>query len=440
MHRGWGRDHQLMAKSARDRAVSDGESLAVKALTACAALAFLGATFLHPGPAHAQVNGADEAITILRTSRLLDGAGAELEGRDIHVRDGEIVQITTHGPHFDVDLRGMTLMPGWIDTHAHVAARFDREGQAVLPNTLGAETAEEAALSAAMNGWATLRAGFTTVQSPGDRLDGPLRLITNAGLPGPRILTSLDLIQAVDTPDADAVREKVRRMKAQGSDFIKLFADGHGDLTQEMLSAGCDEAWKNGLRTIVHAHSLDAVKRVIAARCTALEHGRQLDSEAIEGLKAAGIFYDPNLDVPVHYARLEAPLPEAATYRLGDIDRMPEGYRVYMETFRLALAGGVDIVFGSDAVAGTHGTNADEFVWRVIDGGQTPMAAIVSATSRAAASLGLSEEIGRIMPGMQADLVAVHGNPLEDIRAVKQVRFVMKGGVIYRNDGIAGEN
>ena len=113
---------------------------------------------------------------------------------------------------------------------------------------------------------------------------------------------------------------------------------------------------------------------------------------------------------------------------------MPEAYRTYVATFRQALASGVQIVFGSDAVAGTHGQNADEFVWRVIDGGQPPMDAIVSATSLAAKSLGLADEIGTIAPGMRADLVAVAGDPLRDIRVVKQVRFVMKGGAVFRKD------
>lgn len=380
--------------------------------------------------------GEPDEVLVLRVSKLIDGAGNAADARDVHVRAGRIVAITPYGPHFDVDLRGMTLMPGWIDTHAHVAARFDREGHAVPPNSRGAETAEEAALAVAANGWRTLRAGFTTIQSPGDRLDGPLALASSRGdLPAPTILSSLDLVQAVDTPTPEAVREKVRRMQAEGSDFIKFFADGHGELSQEALSAGCDEARRLGLRSIVHAHSLASVRRVIAARCTALEHGRELDDDAIRGLNAAGIFYDPNLDVPVHYGRRAEALPEAETYRSGDMARMPAAYRAYVATFRKAVAGGVRIVFGSDAIAGTHGANADEFVWRVIDGGQTPMDAIVSATSLSATSLGLGDRIGRIAPGMTADLVAVAGDPLRDIRAVKQVRFVMKGGVIYRNDG-----
>lgn len=392
----------------------------------------LAATTMMPlaSPAIAQ---GEAGTIVLRTSQVIDGTSAILKDRDIHVRDGRIVAITPHGERFDYDLRGQTLMPGWIDTHAHVAARFDREGKDVFPNSFGAETPEEAALSVAANGWATLRAGFTTIQSPGDRLDGPLRAAVGAGtLPGPRILSSLDLIQAKDHADPEQVRAKVRAMKASGSDMIKLFADGHGELSQEALNAGCGEARALGIRTVVHSHSLASTKRVIAAGCTTLEHGDQLDAEALAAIKAQGMFYDPNLDVPVHYARRNAPLPEAATYQPGDIARMPDSYRTYIDTFRRAVAANVMIVFGSDAVAGTHGQNADEFVWRVIDGGQHPMDTIISATAMAAKSIGLEKEIGTIAPGMRADMVAVAGNPLDDIRTVKQVRFVMKDGNVYR--------
>lgn len=155
-------------------------------------------------------------------------------------------------------------------------------------------------------------------------------------------------------------------------------------------------------------------------------------------MKAAGIYYSPSLDIPVHYARRDATLPDAATYRPGDIDRMPQAYRDYVATFREALASGVAILFATDAVAGSHGQNADEFVWRVIDGGQPPMDAIVSATSLAARALGIGDRVGRLAPGMAADLVAVEGDPLGDIRAVKRVRFVMKAGRVYRNAPSSG--
>lgn len=407
-------------------------------LTACARAAVLFA-LLWTGLASAALAQAGPAsdepvtVTVLRASLLLDGTGGQARERDVHVRGGRIVAVTPWGEHFDYDLRGMTLTPGWIDTHAHVAARTDSAGDMVLPNTLGKETPEQAVLAAASNAWATLLAGFTTIQSPGDRLDGPLRdAIAGGTLPGPRILTSLDLIQAEHAATPEMAVAKVRRMDAQGSDFIKLFADGHGELGQDVLRAACGEARSLGLRTIVHSQSVAATRRTIAAGCTTIEHGQSLDTPTLQAMKAAGTYFDPNLDIIVHYARERGPVPEAATYEAGDIERMPDGYGDHVATFRRALAAGVEIVFGSDAVAGTHGANADEFVWRVIDGGQSPMDAITSATSVSAKSLGLADEIGRIAPGMIADLVAVGGDPLADIRRVKDVRFVMKDGNVYR--------
>ncbi len=376
---------------------------------------------------------AQDSSIVLRTSMIVDGSGGLERDRDIHVRAGKIDAVTLWGEHFDYDLRGMTVTPGWIDTHAHVAARRDSAGNMVPPNELGDETPEEAALAVAANAWATLQAGFTTIQSPGDQLDGPLReLIAAGGFPGPRIRSSLGLIQAEHAATPQMAIAKVRQLAAQGADFIKLFADGHGELGQDVLVAACGEAKHLGLRTIVHAQSRVAAWRAVTTGCTTIEHGQKLDAATFAAMKAAGTYYDPNLDIIVHYARLEGDMPEAATYEHGDIAQMPEGYSDYVSTFRLALASGVDIVFGSDAVAGTHGSNADEFVWRVIDGGQSPMDAIISATSVSAKSLGMGDQVGRIAPGMAADLVAVRGDLLEDIRKVKDVRFVMKDGKVHR--------
>jgi imidazolonepropionase-like amidohydrolase len=365
----------------------------------------------------------------------LDGVGGVEQDRDIHVQDGMIVAITPWGENFDYDLRGMTVTPGWIDTHAHIAARTDNAGDFVLPGQLGAETPEEAAMQVAANGWSTLHAGFTTIQSPGDRLDAPLRALAAEGsFPAPRILSSLDLIQAEHATTPEIATAKVRHMQAQGADFIKLFADGHGELGQDVLDAACGEARRLGLRTIVHSQAIAATRRVIEAGCTTIEHGQTLNEATFQAMKERGMYYDPNLDIIVHYGRMEATLPEAATYEAGDMARMPPAYAEYVATFRRALASRVQIVFGSDAVAGTHGANADEFVWRVIDGGQTPMDAITSATPVSARSMGLDQEIGRIAPGMIADVVAVGGDLLSDIRRVKDVRFVMKHGVVYRHE------
>ncbi|MFO7287482.1 MAG: amidohydrolase family protein [Gammaproteobacteria bacterium] len=371
---------------------------------------------------------------VLRTSILFDGVGTVLFDKDIHVVDGRITRIEEWGERYDYDLRGMTVTPGWIDAHAHVAARQDRDGAHVLPNTLGNESPEEAVLAVAANAYATLLAGFTTIQSPGDLLDVPVARMTAAGFfPGPRILTSQELLFPDTAASETAILDFLRRMRRQGADFVKIFADGPGgEFPAEKLSFACREAAALGMRTIVHAVSQAAVEKVVAARCGSVEHGYGIEDDAVfPKMAEAGIYFSPSLDIPVHYARRERELPAAADYGPGRITEMPQSYRDYVEVFRQALSSGVDIVFASDAVAGVHGHNADEFVWRVVDGGQAPLDAVRDATSVAARALGLADEIGRIAPGYHADIVAVEGDLRRDILAVKRVRFVMKAGAVH---------
>jgi len=372
------------------------------------------------------------ADSVLRTSLLLDGTGKVLINKDIHIRDGRIHQITDWGSSFDFDLRGQTVTPGWIDTHTHIAARTDSAGQHVMPNSLGDETLAEAALATAANAYATLMAGFTTIRSPGDLLDVPVaQSINKGGLPGPRILTSRELLFAGDiTSDTDIIKF-VHRMKREGADVLKVFGDNHGTITAKHLAIACGEAKKISLLTMVHADSLATVNNGINANCDSIEHGFQANKTSFVKMADKGIFYSPSLDIPVHYARRLGDIPEAKSYTSVQRELMPPDYMPYVRVFQSAVASDVEIVFASDAVAGVHGSNADEFVWRVIDGGQTPLQAIGNATSTAAKALGLEGEIGRISPGYQADIVAVDGNLLDDIRLVKSVSFIMKGGEVY---------
>jgi imidazolonepropionase-like amidohydrolase len=375
-----------------------------------------------------------EARIVIRADRILDGVGGVFGGRDVHVVGERIVAIAPQRGRADYDLKGMTLMPGWIDTHVHVAARKDRLGCRVLPNELGEETAEEAALATAANAHATLMGGFTLVQSVGDRLDVPVKQSVDAGLlPGPRILTSIDLLNGHTAGSPEQVREWVRATRDKGADVIKLFADGHGTLDSDQIDAACAEARANGLRAVVHATTLPAIKAAAEAGCTTVEHGSQIDESTLDMLRARGVYFDPNLNIVPNYAREHTQLPDPASYDAKSIEQMPDRYRDAVRMFQRALRSGVKIVFGSDAVAGAHGNNSDEFIYRVIDGGQDPMDAIVSATSLSAESLGLGDRLGKIAPGYLADLVAVEGNPLDDIRVVKKVMFVVVGGRIVKH-------
>jgi imidazolonepropionase-like amidohydrolase len=201
------------------------------------------------------------------------------------------------------------------------------------------------------------------------------------------------------------------------------------------MNALCGEANALGLRTIVHAHSSESVRMSILAGCTQIEHGVFTTDADLKLMAEKGTWFDPQICLV-----FQNYLDNRAKYEgIGNFnevgfkslqDAMPLAKEMYGRAVRTP---GVKIVFGTDAVAGAHGNNLDEMICRV-RAGQLPMDAIVSATSRAAEALRLGSEIGSILPGYAADLVAVQGDPLSDINAMKQVRFVMRGGRVYRND------
>ena len=387
---------------------------------------------------------AQEDTLTIRAGRLLDGLGNVRENVTLRVTGSRITAVDeasadaeASGP-VTYDLSGLTLMPGLIDTHVHLTGHFDPDGR----NHHDAdETPVQTILYGAGNAYATLMAGFTTVQSLGSFADRDLRdAIARGVLPGPRVLTSLRAVNA-GTGSPDDIRAYVRRLAENGADVVKVFAsasirEGGGlVMSPGQLEAVCTEAQAVGLRTVVHAYGTDGVTATIEAGCGGIEHGNRYDDAVIDLMAARGTYLDP------HVGSLWANYFEHRDRFIGRGNYTEEGFALMQETrttgyetFRRTLDhGGVKVVFGTDAVAGAHGRNADELVYRVRDGGQDPMDGIVSATSLAAESLGLADTIGRIEPGYEADLVAVAGNPLDDITAVRAVRFVMKGGVVYRN-------
>jgi len=277
------------------------------------------------------------------------------------------------------------------------------------------------------------------VQSVGAAIDGPVRDYVARGiLPGPRILTSLRQIQGTNQdksrPDPEALRELVRKTKQEGADVIKLFATtglgagGDQSMTDEQIQAVCGEAKAVGLRSVVHAIGDAGARAAVLAGCTSIEHGTFVKDETLDLMAQRGTFFDPNLLVLHNYLENR----QSYTFSAAALSTLEKGIAPTEDVLRRARAHKVKVVFGTDAVAGSHGRNAEEFIYRVRDARDNPMDAIISATSVSADSLGLGREIGTVAPGFQADLVAIDGNPLADITAVRRVVFVMKAGKLYR--------
>ena len=377
---------------------------------------------------------APPAVTI-RAARVLDGLGGTLTNAVVEVRGTTIAAIDQRSGPVTHDLGDATLLPGLIDVHVHLNWYFGPDGRyggrGVLPSF-----AADAILD---NARATLMAGFTTVQSLGWAGDKGLRDAIAAGtVNGPRILSSLGQLQGGNSPPEE-LRERVRQLKADGADVIKFFASGSirdggkMNVSQAQLDAVCGEAKTVGLRTAVHAHSAESVIAAVQAGCTQIEHGLFVDDAAVKAMADARVFFDPNIGLI-----LQNYLEHREQY-LGSGNFTEESFAV-MKTvlpngpaaFRKALAAGIRMPLGTDAVAGGHGQNAREIIARVVDGGQRPMDAIISATSLAAESLRMGDVIGAIKIGYQADMIAVPGDPVADITTLRRVTFVMRGGRLMK--------
>jgi imidazolonepropionase-like amidohydrolase len=386
---------------------------------------------------------AQEKPAVLRVSTALDGRGHVLKDTRIVVQNGRITAVgaTAGGDTAaSYDLRGLTVLPGWIDTHVHITYHFGPNGRAEDKN----ETPEQAAYAAEANAWATLLAGFTTVQSIGSPEDKPLRDAINAGpgasgVPGPHILTSLEpFISTKPTPEE--LRKLVDLRKADGADLIKIFASksiregGAQTLSDEQLAALCGEAKAQGLRTLVHAHSAQSIEAAVRAGCTQIEHGVFVTDADLRLMAERGVYFDPQAGLIFHnYFDNKARFLGIGNYNEEGFAAMEKAVPLAIDAVhRAARTPNLKLVFGTDAVAGAHGRNAEEFIYRVRDAGEDPMDAMVSANARAAESMGLADQIGALAPGLQADIIALDGNPLEDITAVRRVVFVMRAGKVYK--------
>ena len=388
--------------------------------------------------------GAQTGSVTIRAGRLLDGRGAVMENATILVERAAITRIDRGGTPRAVvtyDLSRYTVLPGLIDGHAHPSWYFNRADRYHTPND--GDTPVQSMLAMAGNVFATLTSGVTTIQSPGSPEDKDLRdFIASGAIPGPRILTSLEPINNRRlTPDT--LRAIVRQRKAEGADFIKIFASqsirdgGALTLSQEQLDAICQEAKAQGLRTLVHAHSAESMQAATLAGCTQIEHGVFATDEVLRLMAQRGTYFDPQCGLVFrNYLDNRAKYEGIGNYTAAGFAAMEKAIPLAVAAFKRArVTPGLKIVWGTDAVAGAHGRNVEDLICRVQEGGQPPLDAITSATSLGAEALGMGSRIGSLVPGYEADLIAVDGDPTRDITALRRVVFVMKGGRVYRWDG-----
>lgn len=381
---------------------------------------------------------AQEQPVVIRAGTLLDGKGGVQRNVDITVQGGKIQKIGPANAKAAYDFRAGTVLPGMIDTHVHIAWHFGPDGR-YQPR----DSSQTSAMGYAVeNAYATLMGGFTTVQSVGSPIDGDLRAAINRGvLPGPRVLTSLRPITD-GKMSPEQIRERVRQIAADGADLIKIFAsksirDGGGaTLTDDQINAACGEAKAQHLRAIVHVYQPATIKAVVSAGCTSVEHGSLADVDALKFIAAHGTYFDPNIGlVAQNYLAHRANFIGIGNYSNEGMAAMEKGIPESLNVFKEALAiPGMKIIYGTDAVAGAHGHNVEELIYRVQKGGQDPKAAITSATSLSAESLNLGDKIGSLAPGMDADIIVVEGDPLKNIETMRHVVFVMKGGQVFKNE------
>ena len=402
--------------------------------------------------AAAYTQPASTNVTI-RAGKLLDGRGGSQQNAVILVDGDKISSLGKGNGVVTHDLSKYTVLPGFIDTHVHILWHFGKDGR--FDNR--GESPDDRLTAGIENARATVMNGFTTVQSVGEAGDLDLRKALNKDCPptgecvslaGPRILTSVRQINERSggrgNPDGlatpDQLRQAVRDAKAAGADLIKLFASasirdgGKQTMSDAQLQAACGEANTLGLRTLVHAHSPESIKASVLAGCTQIEHGNFATDEVLKLMADKGTYFDPNVGLVLqNYLENKAKFLGIGNYTEEGFAAMQKSLPVVIDMFKRALkTPKLKIVYGTDAVAGAHGRNIEEAIVRVKDGGQKPMDAIVSMTSLSAEAMRMKDTIGAVVPGLQADLVAVDGDPLVDITALRRVVFVMKDGKVIR--------
>lgn len=405
--------------------------------------------------------------TLVHAGRLIDGV-SERARTEMTVRiDGDVIAAVEPGytrPTSDdvvMDLRNQTVLPGLMDMHTHLTGEYSEDSR------LDGFVMNEAdyAYDSVVYAKRTLEAGFTVVRNLGDAFNVTVALreaIDSGDVPGPKIFTAAKglsstgghgdptngwaehiqrdpgLVDGVVNGIEDA-RKAVRQRYKDGADWIKITATGgvlsvaksgqNAQFTDEELRAIVDTAADYGMRVAAHAHGEEGMRRAVVAGVASIEHGTYMSDEVMQLMKENGTWYVPTIiagNWVAEQAKIDGFFPELVRPKAASIGPLIK------ETFARAYRAGVPIVFGTDSGVSAHGDNAQEFAL-MVEGGMPPMEAIASATSVAAEFLGIADTHGSLEAGKQADVIAVAGDPLRDIRAMERVVFVMKGGTVYKS-------
>ncbi len=404
-------------------------------------------------------------LTLIRAGRLIDGTGKPpMDNVTIVVRGDVIESVLRGAPGAEllrdariVDLSKQTVLPGLMDCHDHITGTPGDGGDTQMLQ----ETDAHQALWGAMHAKITLDKGFTTIRNvgSGSYAEVALKRFINQGLfPGPRIYTATRGLGITGghadingwSPDVplrgyaqivdgvDAIRHAVREQIKYGADLIKITASGgvlssgdsvnHEQYSEEEIRAAVEEAARLGRKVAAHAHAAKAIVNAARAGVASIEHGSLVDDEGIALMKQKGTYMVPTLytlDFIINEGK-ENGVPEYG------IDKAREISKVQRANLKKAYQAGVKFAYGTDAAVFPHGRNARDFGILVEQLGVPPMEAIRMATQYAADLIGISERAGTIEPGKWADLIAVSGDPLQNIRLLEDVKFVMKGGVTFK--------
>ncbi|HEY0460996.1 MAG TPA: amidohydrolase family protein [Pyrinomonadaceae bacterium] len=397
--------------------------------------------------AQSQANNAKPIQTpariAVRAARYLDVAAGKIINNAVVIVENDKIASVSNQTEIPkdaqiIDLGDATLLPGLIDAHTHIMYHFDEDGR--FGETADA-SAQVTLKYAEENARLTLEAGFTTIRNLGDMTGVDIRLrdeIKRGSATGPRMIVSgapllSNFIRASKKDERSAqIRQFVRDRINEGADVIKIFegvdASGKAIFSADEIRAAVEEAHKANLKVAVHAHEAAAIIAAVEGGCDSVEHGTFLNDKAIGLLAKNHTALVPTLYLPTHYLEHKRQFTfDDSTWEFFETLKSKN-----LENLKKARKAGVWVVDGSDAVAGYHGQNAREII-TLTKAGMTSAEAIRAASVDAAELLGLKGQTGEIKVGLLADIIAVSGNPLDDISTLERVSFVMKAGKVFKS-------